>query len=461
MKKTNLLLVACFAFAASLSALPFPDDFSFNGSIHGAVPGIPAEYEQQQGMAMSFEDEDDIMPMVGDGNSFDAIYEAISEDLEYKLGKLREASGTAQPYDGVPVFKAAYTKSAIYVFLKYQRNDDEDLNDGTNLEVMFCPYDKLEYDGEIPEGKEGVLWLRYLELGGVKVNALNKGSVSMFKLGNYMGAVNQPSGFLEFEKPVVPADGSSDVSYYEDYVTLASCGTSKVVKLALKLDFEAFTCRAGFFTDEIPFTLDAWRAACEGKGISFEVKLTLDNGGEQDAKRSYMWNHGNNNSYFNNAYAGYLAIPPIIVSEIAITNGVAHVDGSVVTKAEEGAAVTILSEERSGDGFNFAEWTSDNQDDLALLENVKDAVTTFIMPARAVAFTAAYSHISTEGAVVKNMSILDNQIALAQPADVEIINAATGIVVIKVSDETKVSLSGLTNGVYIVKSGNEVIKFAK
>ena len=64
-------------------------------------------------------------------------------------------------------------------------------------------------------------------------------------------------------------------------------------------------------------------------------------------------------------------------------------------------------------------------------------------------------------AAVKNMSIAGNQIILAEAADVEIINAATGIVVLKVSNETSILLSGLESGIYIAKSGSEVIKFVK
>ena len=458
MKKTSLLLLACFAFAASMTALPWPDEYEFTGGIYGATPDVPADYEKQEGVAASLLGEDLTLPDAGDGAAFDAIYDMIGAEFEGELGKLREGMDK-QSYDGVPTFKAAYTEEALYLFVKYAHADDSEISDGTNLEVMFCPYDKLEADG-VDADKEGYLWLRYLELGGVKVNALNKGSISTFKLGNYMGAVQQLGGL-----GVIQEDAALAGSRYGSLVELASCGTSTVTKLVLRLDFEALKCSTPLLDDEIPFTLDSWRAACEGKGISFEAKLTLDNGNERDAKRSYMWNHSNNNSYFNNAYAGYLkpqAPPVIVVSAISVTNGVASDGTSYVTEAKEGATVSLISEERSQDGFLFVEWTSESQEDLALLESATSSVTTFVMPAHAVAFTATYwDSISTDGAAIKNMSILDNQIILGEAADVQIISLASGIVVLQVSDATSVPLSGLPAGIYTAKSGSEVIKFAK
>ena len=61
----------------------------------------------------------------------------------------------------------------------------------------------------------------------------------------------------------------------------------------------------------------------------------------------------------------------------------------------------------------------------------------------------------------KNISIINNEIVLEQPASLEIINAATGVVVAKVNYTVPFSISGLANGVYIAKSENEVVKFVK
>ena len=464
MKKTNLLLVACFAFAASLSALDWPTDFSFNAGggcwfstplladadLRADARDATAEY-----LGESFQ-----MPDFGDNSAFDDIFFDGFKNL-YTLDSLRWGT-TALANDGLPAYGVGFDDEAIYVFLSYSHVDQGLLNDDFNAEIMFCPYDKLVMDD--PES-ESPLWLRYRDLGGIKFNFTNKINATTnpdgeFKIANYMAVVNSTAGFVQDDAVVAG-------SHYGDLVEVVDCSTDTELKTVLKVSYKAMDNRLDA-ENKIPFTQETWLAACNERGLSFEVKLSLDNSktsADNNIRRSYMWNCGSNDAYYSNSFTGYLAmgskVPPAVVSEIAIIKGVAHVDGSTVTKAEEGAAVTILSEERSGDGFSFVEWTSDSQDDLALLEDVKAAVTTFTMPAHAVVFTAIYSHISTEGAVVKNMSILDNQIVLAQPADVEIINAATGIVVIKVSNETKVSLSGLTNGVYIAKSGNEVIKFVK
>ena len=349
MKKINLLLLACFAFATTITALPWPSDYSFAGGIYGAVPDVPDDYVKQQGTAMNLVGETDIMPAAGNATAFESIYGSIPDELEYSLGKLREGTTdnpiVAQPYDGVGVFKTAYDANSIYVFFKYAHKDNSAMTEGSNLEVMFCPYDRLEYDGNPGAGNEGYLWLRYLELGGIKVNVLNKGSVGTFNLGGYMGAKDQGGA-----SGVIQEDSTTFAnSYYTGLATAVSCGTSSAAKIALKLDFGALKGRAASLANEIPFTLEAWKAACEGKGISFEVKFTLDNGNESGAgtKRSYMWNNGNNNVYFNNAYAGYLAPgdkeddPGEVAAESAAVKSLSIVGNQIVL--EQAANVYIYN----------------------------------------------------------------------------------------------------------------------
>jgi len=460
MKKVNLLLLACLAFAASVVALPWPDDYDFAGSIYSASPDVPEAYEKQQGVAMSFVDEDIIMPETGDGAAFDAIYDMIGSEFEYELDKLREKT-EKEIYDGVPVFKVAYTEDAFYLFVKYAHTDNSEISDGSNLEVMFCPYDKLEHDGEVEADKEGFLWLRYLELGGVKVNALNKESISTFKLGNYMGAIQQLGGLGVLEEDRVLAG-----SYYESFVELASCGTSTVTKLVLKLDFEALKCRTPLFLDEVPFTLDSWRAACEGKGISFEVKFTLDNEDERDTKRSYMWNNGNNNSYFNNAYAGYLKMEEAELHAISATSeteggivDVADKNNMTIAEAVAGTVITLTVSEV--EDFRFVEWTAANTADLALLDDVKAPQVSFVMPKRDVAFVAVYaSIIGNDNAEIKNMSVKSGFIVLNEAAKIVIFNS-TGVLVASVDSASELPISSLPAGIYTAKSGSEVLKFAK
>jgi len=466
MKKLNLLLLACLAFALNAKATEWPASYSFVGVPGGWFnpPALASEEVRAdaQDAGAVYLGEEYTMPT--NSSEFEDTYlDMFDDDHRYALDKKRDgiAAEAFKDTDGVPEYVVGYDDDAIYVFLSYAHDSAEPmiLNDQFNVEIMFCPYDKLEYSGD--DAVEAALWLRYLDLGGIKLNFPNRTHAennpdAKFFLQNYMGVIDLGAGFIESENLVNGAENNR----YKNIVELADCSTATELKTVLRVEFFAFDD----IENDVPFTKEIWKAACAERGIIFEVKLTLDNNNEGGGmKRSYMWNSGFNDTYYTNSFAGYLKMEEGSATYgITVTKGVAALGDVYVTKAKEGATIGLISEEYSDKGLIFVKWTSENEADLALLDDKTSPVTTFVMPAHAVAFTATYwDSISTENATIENMSILDNQIVLGEAADVQIISLASGVVVLQVSGATSVPLSGLPAGVYIAKSGSEVIKFAK
>lgn len=449
MKKFNLLLLACFALIATTSkATDWPSNYSFDGSTgygYSSAP-MPDEYTQLEAEAVSLSDGVFTMPTAGDDVAFDDVYFSI--DNEYELSKLRADAGARQENDTFPAYKVGYDSEAFYVFLTYSHKDNATLNKDFKTEVMFCSYDRLEYNEPVLLPNEGVLWLRYLVLGGVKVDAANKNG--SFVLGNYMGTIDDGSSFTHEDKAIAG-------SRYEPYVSIADYSTSTAMKFILKLKFAALDNRIDP-ENVIPFTLDAWKAACEEKGITFEIKLTFDNNNTDGPKRSFMWNHTSNNSYFSNAYAGYLAPAAAVVAyDITVDGGTAN-----PVSAEEGATVTVTAD--VPDGKLFIRWES--EDDITFAD-ANAAETTFTMPAKDVTVTAVYQGIGIEEGAADAIALYPNPATdyimlngIAEGA-YTIANAAGATIFSGVYQGNAINISSLLQGLYFISIGNSTMPFVK
>ena len=402
MKKISLLMIACFAVAASAMAVEWPETFLFTGpGIFGNTnPSIPDDYERATATAVFLSS--GVFTIPESEEAFDEVYyNVLGTGDGYQLTKEREDAGSPLDNDGVGAYKVGYDSEAIYVFLTYEHKDKtESLNKDFKSEIMFCPYDKLEYSGLADN--EGVLYLRYLVLGGVKVDMNNDNSSGTFKLDRYMGVINaddENKGFMQEE-------GLIAGSYYEPYVSLVDCGTEKAIKIMLKLKYQALDYRLDP-SNPVPFTIDTWKNACDNEGITFEVKLTLDNTGTD--KRSYLWNHESNNSYFSNAYAGYLKL------------GEAGEDDPCILNPELPKC-------------NCEDW--DEEKEVCNDVGIQD------------------------GAFAANLSVQGDLIVLEEAGDVKIFNAA-GMLIISQVNVSFVSIAGLDSGVYFAVSGNERVSFVK
>ena len=469
MKKVTLLLLACLAFALNAKATEWPASYSFTGVPGGWFnpPALASEEVRAEAKDAGavYLGEEYIMPT--NSSEFEDTYlDMFDDDHRYALDKKRDgiAEEAFKDTDGVPEYVVGYDDDAIYVFLSYAHDSAEPmiLNDQFNVEIMFCPYDKLEYDGE--PGSEAALWLRYLDLGGIKFNFPNRTHAvnnpdAKFFLQNYMGAIDLGAGFIESENLVNGAENNR----YKNIVQLADCSTASELKTVLRVEFSAFDD----IENDVPFTKEIWKAACAERGIIFEVKLTLDNNNEGGGmKRSYMWNSGFNDTYYTNSFAGYLKMEeaePYAISATSETEGgfvdVADKNNITIAEAVAGTVITLTVSEV--EDFRFVEWTAANAADLALLDDVKAPQVSFVMPKRDVAFVAVYaSIIGNDNAEIKNMSVKSGFIVLNEAAKIVIFNSA-GVLVTSVDSASELPISSLPAGIYTAKSGSEVLKFAK
>ena len=311
MKKITLFVLCCFALATSAMAVDWPETYSYanNGSWFGNEPANAGDdYPRSIAEAKSFEE----LALPEDAATFDALYASIGE--EYGIDKLRSDEG--QVVDATPAkFKVAYAGEAIYVLITY----DAPTAEGMKAEIMFCPFDKLqnapEPGAEFAEfDKTGVPWLRIRELGGFKVETTLTDLT--FGVGGFMACTNGVSGYSQ----TMPAS---------EGITLSDCSNSEAVKLAFQIEY--YPMDNTFDTENpIEFSYELWKAACEGKGVSFEVKFC------KAANSEYMWNTDNNNVYYSNSFAGYLKPGYLFSAEDVAAAPNLSVKGDLIQLAEAG-----------------------------------------------------------------------------------------------------------------------------
>lgn len=311
MKKISLLMLGCLAVATSAMAVDWPENYTYtnNGSWFGNAPAFAGDvYERSVATAQNVVD----FAVPADADEFDAIYTDLG--VEYGIDKAR-SDNSAGPIATKAAYKVAYDldAGAMYILMTYAAAKTSDLG----CELMFCPFDKLEGANPptTPDDKSGVPWMRYWELGGAKVDASVKEGA--FVLGGYMACLNGAAGYSQSMPTLSERDG----------LTMKDCSSADAVKLVFIINFYVLDDKK----NGVEFSYDLWKAACDEKGISFEAKF------KKAANCEYMWNTTDNNVYFSNSFAGYLAPgTPIGVAEVAAAAANISIAGDLITLAEAG-----------------------------------------------------------------------------------------------------------------------------
>ena len=281
--KTFNLLIACSALALNAMAVEWPEDWTIAGTswFDGSVIGSVTPKEAQATYL---------------GESYD-IYGAYFPDAwELELG---EASSidvfdnryAVKPNDGEGEWKAGYDDYNLYIFVQYE---DDEMPMGTEkVEIAFAPYDKLETSMDFGD-YEGLLYARWKELGGYKLTATPSGGMKVMEASGELKTVgdNNSDG--------IPAFGDAIFMDCTDKIS-----NPNLLQWIIQIPFTALEDTY----HGVPFDLDVWKSACNGKGISFDVKFAdVDMDGEGGADgRCYWWCSNDNNGFWSTSYSGYLA----------------------------------------------------------------------------------------------------------------------------------------------------------
>lgn len=281
MKKITLLVLSCLALATSAMAVDWPTDYTYasNGAWFSKPTYAGDDYTRATAVAQHLGIE---FEMPTDAAAFDEVYAGIAGD-EYGIDKLRadQTTTNANPAS----FKVGYSDVAIYVFVKYDAAPASD----QAVELMLCPFDKLlnaevpEHDVEKVGNLNAVPWMRYLELGGFKLETSFNASNKFIMGSSVMGVTNGVNGFKQ-----------NQPSW--EGLNLKDCSDAESVKVVFEIAFYALDDTK----NEVEFSKAVWKAASGTKGLSFEAKF------KKGASCEYLWNTNNNDVYYQNSYAGYL-----------------------------------------------------------------------------------------------------------------------------------------------------------
>ncbi|MDD6210131.1 MAG: hypothetical protein PUB21_05955 [Bacteroidales bacterium] len=277
--KTFNLFIACSAIALNAMAVEYPDDWqNETGCYYFSDPSIaPSSLEKKQATAEYL------------GAEFDMEYDFIEpwETMTQPAKRISNYVGeTPKANDGVGEWKAGFDDMNLYVFVQYE--DDQDILGTELVEVAVAPYDKLESDRTF--GLEGLKYVRWAELGAFKVNILENGPTTVLNCQNDATACTAADDAYGMLVPDVRVYSFTD-----------KVNAPKMLQWIIAIPLEYLSNQ---ITGDI-FDYTAWKAACDGKGMSFDLKFKdTDTGG---VEHDYWWNTNSNDGYYSASYAGYLA----------------------------------------------------------------------------------------------------------------------------------------------------------
>lgn len=281
--KTFNLFIACSAIALNAMAVEWPEEWAISGTVWFSGEAI-GSVTQKEATATYLGSSYDIY-------AADFIY-SWEDELKEDAAPIaiHDGASTVKPNDGVGEWKAGYDDSYLYVFVQYA---DDEIPMGTEkVEIALAPYDKLEtsmLDQFQSAGVEGLLYARWTELGGLKITSDRTGQMTVMEAsGELKTAADNPYS----------GTAAADAIFMD---CTDQIGNPSLIQWIVAIPFTALDD----IYNNVPFDLDVWESACNGKGISFDVKFAdsdMDGVG-----RNYWWNANDNNGFWSTSYSGYLA----------------------------------------------------------------------------------------------------------------------------------------------------------
>lgn len=210
-------------------------------------------------------------------------------------------------------FKVLYDEDNMYVMLKYT---DDDVVGTENVEFMWAPYYKIQaIETRFADiaATSAIQYCRYAAFGAYKA------TFSSVKYNSSMMVVfDQASGVGNVEwggtNPIL--DGNLGMKSY-------TAVGSKTIKVIYTLGYGVFTGAA-----RPDFNTTIWSQLNDGKGISFDIKVTDNDADDVEDKdknklpTSYWWNSTDNNGYAITCFSGFVGLPTNATKETAFVNSV-------------------------------------------------------------------------------------------------------------------------------------------
>ena len=375
MKKATFLFFL-MALAFSAKAVVFPADWPIQSTPWSSYQTAPVDFARKTSMAVYFGAYYDFENLQGNVFEFEDAWDRIP--FEYELSNL-----VAQGLDYVPSkpndfvsasFKVGYDDVGFFVFVVYE--DDEESTLHEQLEILYSPYHRLEEGGRNftvnSEDRSGILCTRYWDLGASKIATTPTAVRGIMKL-SLMGAVGD----------MTPDDVWSNYGLVFEF---ANCTNilfePNKYRWAVKIPYKALN---DTYYGTV-FDKEAWKEACDGKGISFDVKFSDNDSDLLPGSwwRTYWWSADVNDGFWSTDWAGFLKpLEPLPPSSHFVT-----VTGGTSDKpfAETSETVTITAAPPMGKRFDG--WSVKNNE--VVLNDPNAAVTTFSMPGKNVTIAANF-----------------------------------------------------------------------
>lgn len=318
MRKIGLLLVLA-ALAFSSKAIDFPTDWEIAKTAWSDIIVAPAGYTRNTATAVDFGEYLDL----GSIDFFDT-WGSIPETQEYPMKNVvLMDDAPAKAIDGTGSFKVGFDDEGIIVFVYFI--DDEAATKNEKWEIAYSPYHKLGENGRNftnveGEDRSGVLYTRYWELGASKLTMMSTG----------VDGIMQISGSAKTAKDV-----SKDLvsKFSIEFYNYSDNFNPEEIRWAAKIPYYALD--DSYYGTE--FDKTAWAAACDGEGISFDVKIKDVDSGMEKGSRDYWWNANVNHGFWSTDWAGYLKQGgPISIDDAVAAASNISIKGDRITLAEAG-----------------------------------------------------------------------------------------------------------------------------
>ena len=310
MKKIGLLFVLA-ALAFNVKAVDFPSTWEIVKSVWSEYRVAPPGFNRQTAEAIDYGEEYiDLYSM----DFLDEWYR-IPDEYAYPM-KNQVIMGTNTPSktpasDGTGLFKVAFDDEGIVVLCYFI--DDEVPTGSEKWEIAYSPYQKLGTGGRnftvSSEDRSSILYTRYWELGASKITMMSSG----------VDGIMQITGSDGMAKDVSSAQVGK---FTVDFRSFTQYTTPKEIMWAAKIPYYALDQEVieDLLGNIIPgygvqFTKDMWPAACDGQGLSFDVKfrdVDTDMPSPANQSRDYWWNADVNDGFYSNDWAGFLKQGPKI-----------------------------------------------------------------------------------------------------------------------------------------------------
>jgi len=267
-----------------------PIDWWFAG-VTAPAEGIDA-YPRSQAMAQPVANFDAATA------DFDAAWVSVAGNGNVIGATAANILGLAASYAGADdlkdaAFKVLYDETNMYVLLQFT---DDDVTGGEYVEICLAPYFKL--DAADRTDFPTAWYTRWSQFGANKLG-FNKNGFDAAMMVNFdaagLGSINW--------------GGTTNILTENLFVDNKTAVASKTVKWIITIGYPVLT---GEFRPE--FNTGIWKALNDGKGISFDVKISdkdandaLDASDPPVAKPAeYWWSTTNNDCWMSTIYAGFL-----------------------------------------------------------------------------------------------------------------------------------------------------------